>query len=352
MIAKIVNPPYNLRYNGVENVVTEAEMNYQVIVTLGPSSETETTWQALKAAGATAFRLNTSHLTLTQLQAWLEQLHPFLTALEPIPPLILDLQGSKWRLGEFPPFELIPEQRVELVCAAATDLPHVLPVPHPDFFRAAALSSGEIVLNDARVRLVLEALAGDSLTARVIQAGEIVARKGITYTSSTYRQESLSEKDQAILTATQALDFIRYALSYVKDAVEMTRYRTQFGGSAYLIAKLERQPAVEEAGQIAAVADELWLCRGDLGAEVGLQAMAEAVAYVSPQVGALPVPVLLAGQVLEHMVEHPTPTRSEVCYLYDLLQQGYYGVVLSDETAIGRYPVESCRTAALFQAGD
>lgn len=324
-------------------------MDYQLIVTLGPSSETEATWQALLAAGATAFRLNTSHLTLAQLQAWLKRLHPLLAALEPTPPLILDLQGSKWRLGDFPAFELIPGQRVELVCAAATGLPHVLPVPHLDFFRAAALSSGEIVLNDAKVRLALEALAGDSLTARVSQGGEIVARKGITFTASAYRQEALSEKDQAILTRTRQLDFIRYALSYVKDGEEMARYRTQCGGAAYLIAKLERQPAVEETGQIAAVADELWLCRGDLGAEVGLKAMAETVARFSAQVEVLPVPALLAGQVLEHMVEHPTPTRSEVCHLYEALRHGYHGVVLSDETAIGQYPVESCRMAALFQ---
>jgi pyruvate kinase len=61
-------------------------------------------------------------------------------------------------------------------------------------------------------------------------------------------------------------------------------------------------------------------------------------------------PVLMAGQILEHMTEHITPTRSEICYLYDTLNRGYQGIVLSDETAIGRYPVESCQTAAIFKA--
>ena len=106
---------------------------------------------------------------------------------------------------------------------------------------------------------------------------------------------------------------------------------------------------MEEARQIAGSADEVWLCRGDLGAERGLRGMAAAVYDFSERVRELPVPVLLAGQIFEHMPEHPTPTRSEVCAAYAALMQGYHGLVLSDETAIGRDPVESCRMAALLR---
>jgi pyruvate kinase len=106
---------------------------------------------------------------------------------------------------------------------------------------------------------------------------------------------------------------------------------------------------VDEAAQIAAAADELWLCRGDLGAELGAKAMAVAAYQFSDRVRGMPVPVLLAGQIFEHLAEHPTPTRSEVCMVYEALMRGYGGVVLSDETAIGRDPVESCKIAALFQ---
>jgi pyruvate kinase len=137
--------------------------------------------------------------------------------------------------------------------------------------------------------------------------------------------------------------------SNVKDGVEMATYRTQVGRAAFLIAKLERQTAVDEATQIAASVDELWLCRGDLGAELGAKAMAVAVYRFSERVGGASVPVLLAGQIFEHMVEHAGPTRSEVCDVYAALRKGYRGVVLSDETAIGRNPVESCRVAAMFR---
>jgi pyruvate kinase len=187
------------------------------------------------------------------------------------------------------------------------------------------------------------------LTARVTLGGEVSPGKGITLPGCEYRKESLSDKDRAIIASTQGLAAVRYAISYVRDALEMARYRELVGASACLIAKIERQPAVDEAVEIAAAADQLWLCRGDLGAELGLGGMAQAVQRFSEQVAGLQVPVLMAGQVLEHMASQPTPTRSEVCYLFDSLQRGYSGFVLSDETAVGRYPLESCQAAALFK---
>ena len=325
-------------------------MDYEIIATLGPNTDSESTWKAMVLSGVSSFRLNTSHLSIAQLHQWLSRIVPFLASLNPRMPLVLDLQGSKWRLGDFPPFDLECGQSLELVCAASTDHAGVLPVPHPDFFQAATLSSGEIVLNDARSCLSVEEVTADSIRARVTEGGEISPKKGITYTSSAYRKESLNEKDQEILAQTRHHDFIRYAISYVKDASEMSGYRAFSGDSAYLIAKLERKPALFEAMQIARLADELWLCRGDLGAEMGPRAMAEAVHKFSHQVKDFRVPVHLAGQVLEHMSGHPSPTRSEVCHLYDALISGYRGFVLSDETAVGRYPVESCQAAALFRS--
>jgi pyruvate kinase len=135
----------------------------------------------------------------------------------------------------------------------------------------------------------------------------------------------------------------------VRDATEMANFKSLAGNSKYLIAKLERQTAVEQAHNIAEHSDELWLCRGDLGAELGLISMASSVYHFSKTVRNLRVPVMMAGQVLEHMTVEATPTRSEICYFHDALQKGYQGVVLSDETAVGQFPVECCRAAALFR---
>lgn len=324
-------------------------MDYEIIATLGPSSAVPESWRALLNAGATAFRLNTSHIGMDELLDWLARLDDFQRQRQETVPVVLDLQGSKWRLGDFPPCSLQAGQVVRLTLAEVLADGIGLPVPHADFFRAASSSGGEVRLNDGTIQLKIESTEVESLTARVLQGGVISSRKSLVIPASSYRQERLSAKDQAILEQTRGLDGLQYALSYVKDALEMQNYRRFFGRSAHLIAKLERQPAVSQAGDVARFANEIWLCRGDLGAELGLPAMAVAVADFSSRVGVLAIPTLLAGQLFEHMKVSRTPTRSEVCYLYDTLQRGYRGVVLSDETAIGNYPVESCAAAAMFR---
>ena len=322
---------------------------YKIIATLGPASDAEAVWRSMLAAGVTAFRLNTSHLDMGQLWAWLDRLVPFLTAQESRPSLVLDLQGSKWRLGQFTSLELVEGQIIELVLAPSSDQPNRLPVPHADFFQAAPLASPELRLNDAKVHLRVEAIASEHLRVRVTRGGPLSAHKGITYLESDFRSEALSEKDQEIMRQTKDLPGIRYAISYLRDAAEMHRYRTRLGSQVYLIAKLERAPAMAEAEQIATEADELWVCRGDLGAELGLPGMARAVYTLSERVSELNCPVMMAGQVLDHMTAAAAPTRAEVCAMYDALALGYGGFVLSDETAIGRNPLNACQAAAMFR---
>lgn len=339
-------------------------MNYRIVATLGPATAGETMWWSLLEAGVTAFRLNTAHFQLGTLQAWLERIAGFLeeSASESFP-VILDLQASKWRIGTITPAELEKGTSVELILGAfedgeaeaATVAARVLSIPHPDFFAAArSAGGGEIALNDARVMLRIENLGKERITARVIRGGEISTRKGITLVGSEYRKEELNEKDGRIVDLARSYPFVRYALSYVKDAVEMCNYRQLFTssgmGATYLIAKVERASALEEAEKIARSADELWICRGDLGAEMGAAAMAEQLFRFFPRIPDIPKPVFLAGQVLEHLTAHSMPTRSEISYLYESLQRGFGGFVLSDETAVGAHPLEACRAAALFRS--
>jgi pyruvate kinase len=324
-------------------------MNYKIIATLGPGSSEPARWEAMLATGATAFRLNTSHLTPQQTLDWLARLEKAFQTSGHSAPVVLDLQGSKWRLGSLPVVDLELDRVIELRPAASSDQSGVFPVPHADFFKAAAASNGEIVLNDAKLRLRIEKINNDSITARVTQAGPIGANKGITLADSKFRQEGLSEKDQLIFKQTRSFGFVSYAISYIKDAAEMAAYRDQLGSAPCLIAKLERRQAMREAVEIAVSANELWVCRGDLGAEVGLKALAETVLDFADLLPRINVPVIMAGQVLEHMTRQPAPTRSEICYLYETLQRGYQGFVLSDEAAIGLYPLESCKIAAMFR---
>ena len=350
-------------------------MSYRVVATLGPATSGEKMWRGLLEVGATAFRLNTAHFPLETLQIWLSRIARFLedsgsgggrplqrgdSLPDDLFPVVLDLQASKWRIGTVQPAKLDTGASVQLVLGTAEDSDldtagsgsAVLPIPHPDFFTAAQTAvGGEIAVNDAKVMLQVERVGEQRVSARVLKGGEISAGKGITLVGSGYRKEQLSEKDKRVVELAGSYSFIRYALSYVKDAVEMSNYRRLFNASTYLIAKVERASALDAAEGIAQTADELWICRGDLGAEMGAATMAEQLFHFFPRLRQISKPILLAGQVLEHLSEHPTPTRSEISYIYEALQRGFRGFVLSDETAVGSYPLEACRSAALFRSG-
>lgn len=332
-------------------------MDYDIIATLGPATATVIAWQSLLEAGASRFRLNTSHLSPEAVERWIEALKAAFP--EEAPAVVLDLQGSKWRLGAMDSTEL--GEGAEVVLGLETDSisperrpdkrreEQWLPVPHPDFFEAAVRGGGIIRLNDARVELEISSVNGDSLRAVVRRGGPLSNRKGISIPGSAYRREGLMPRDAEILRRTAGAAGVSYAVSYVRDGEELKTLAAAIPRQMRTIAKIERPEAVDASGDIARSCDEIWLCRGDLGAEVGLVEMARTVYRVSGVLAELPVPTLLAGQVLEHMTTAPQPTRSELCHLYDILQLGYRGVVLSDETAVGSYPLDSCRVAASFR---
>lgn len=332
-------------------------MDYDIIATLGPATATRSDWEGLLKAGASRFRLNTSHLSLDEVEQWVESLESTLS--EEGSSVVLDLQGSKWRLGAMNSAELREGMEVVLALGSESDQPgpgliengkiYWLPVPHPDFFEAAVRGGGVIRLNDARVELEITSVNGDSLRAVVRRGGLLSSRKGISIPGSTYRREGLLPKDAEILRRTAGATGVSYAISYVRDGEELRALAAAIPRQVRKIAKIERPEAVDAVADIAQSSDEVWLCRGDLGSEAGLVEMARTVHRFSRMIGTLPVPAVLAGQVLEHMTASPQPTRSELCHLYDILQQGYRGVVLSDETAVGDYPAASCRAAASFR---
>lgn len=326
---------------------------YRIIATLGPATESDLLRSRLLHAGCNAFRLNTSHMSAVGVQSTLERIleitWPERDGVGASPTVVLDLQGSKWRLGDYPGGTLAAGDSVVLVRGTDSDAVAILPVPHGDFFGAVRNCSGEIRLNDGRVILWVQSICEDEVRCIVRTGGPLSARKGVTVPDTNTRTETLGDRDAEILRQTRGATGVAYAFSYVRDAAEMRTFRSMVDDGVAVIGKIERQSAIADAAAIANVADEVWLCRGDLGAELGLREMARSVRHFSGSVRNLGAPCLLAGQVLEHMTVSPTATRSEITTIYDALVAEYAGFVLSDETALGAYPVESCRTAAMFR---
>ena len=144
-------------------------------------------------------------------------------------------------------------------------------------------------------------------------------------------------------------DYLTTYIANLQETGEEAEWVRSQAPGVLVIGKIEREESLRALPALAQRTDAVWVCRGDLGAQLGPARLAREVAAISP--GACGAPLLMAGQVLQHLLDHDEPTRSEVCHLHDLLARGYAGIVLSDETAIGRDPIRAVRTAStLLQA--
>jgi len=311
----------------------ESSSRRELVVTLGPASVAAI--GALASAGATAFRLNASHLGLDELVTWLERVR----SEAPDVPVVVDLQGAKMRVGDFAarPVKRDALVRFALAPRAADDVP----LPHREL--VDQVRPGEVLsCDDGRLRCEVERAGDGVVVARWLSDGVLSPRKGINRAEHPVSCTGLSERDAAQVAAALRFGRVSFAWSFVLDGREAEWLRRAAPGCP-VIGKVERAEAVTHIERIHAAVDTTWICRGDLGAQLGALKLADFVSvYRPPQTG---TPVLMAGQVLQHLASHPEPTRSEVCHLFDLLRRGYAGIVLSDETAVGVAPVESTWTA-------
>lgn len=306
----------------------------EFILTIGPVSEAPEHLDLL-ARVATRFRLNVAHLTPEKLDRLLRRIADRFTVWGKVIPVVLDLQGAKLRIGSYPSVSA-PPTKVELVLALESADPAVIPVPHESVFRRT--ETGDLlVLNDRKVVLrVTGKPSADRMFAETLQAGELGPAKGINSPDRVFELARIAPVDHTAIEIGNPFPFVEYAVSFVGDGTEAALFRP-LTGDRRLIAKIERRAAFAAMPVIDRAFDEHWLCRGDLGAEVGLRelgAMQEAFIALLPS---LLRPRILAGEVLGSMTAAPHPSRSEIVHLHDIERAGFDGIVLSDETACGRH---------------
>jgi pyruvate kinase len=304
-------------------------------MTLGPSSEEKAILTRLLKT-ADSFRLNASHLNADSLGRWLTRLQEVFQEERHEIPVVLDLQGAKMRCGDYPATESPPEKLRLTLSAEASQDPSVLPVPEPLLFEHCQV--GEILtLNDNKVEVRVEAKEPGTLHTRVLRPGPLSSFKGVNRPGHPFPVGPLRTWDRSAIEITKAFSFVHFAYSFVLDGsvAQVLRKVT----SRRLVAKIERPESFPHLTSIDAAFDEIWLCRGDLGAQAGLTALGPLQQEFTATLPKLSSPCILAGQVLEHMTHFPQPTRSEVVHLHDVRQAGWQGIVLSDETAIGKNPV-------------
>lgn len=305
-----------------------------LIATLGPKSVGLE--HDLGKLGVDWFRLNASHMTRDTLR---ERITAARQA-APNVPVIVDLQGAKMRLGDFEKCDIAAGECVRFTL----DGEDSIPLPHPEVY--SVLSRGDrISIDDGRISGVVEQVSAGSLEIRFLSGGQLKPRKGFNRENHPLVLTDLCARDAELGRVAYECGCRSFAVSFVQDGGECEWIRRAFEG-AQVTSKIERHDALHNIEAIAEKSDAVWVCRGDLGVQIGLSRLGHAVAGIDPR--RFETPVIMAGQVLEHTTTHREATRSEVCHIYDLVRSGYAGIVLSDETAIGCDPLNAARLARDF----
>lgn len=310
---------------------------YHLIATLGPAVRNRIA--ELIQAGATGFRLNCSHLTLEELTRWLIELERMFQHLGDAMPVWLDLQGSKLRIGRMTRVRVLNRGDRIIFKNSYIQIADEIPLPHEFVFQQ--IRPGDtVLLDDGKIEMKVQQVANSYFQAEVINFGELSSFKGFVLRTNEAELTRVSARDQLVIEQTQHWKFIGYAVSYLQSEQELQLFR-QLIDSRPLVAKIERQKAFANLREIAEMADMTWLCRGDLVADGSMYRLFEYEKKFMESLVLIRKPSLIAGQVLENMVRQPKPSRSEIAHLGYLIENGFAGLVLSDETAIGKYPIEA-----------
>jgi len=314
----------------------------KIIATLGPSSSSQARIRALFDAGVDVFRLNFSHGTLAEHQARFEAIREVEQQTGRPIGILADLQGPKLRLGTFAggPIELAAGDHFRLDLDQCPGDRTRAPLPHPEIFEA--LSTGtDLLVDDGKVRLRAET-CGPGFADTVCRVGGTLSdRKGVNVPNAVLPLSAVTEKDRADLSFALDHGANWIAFSFVQRPDDVAEGRKLVAGRAGVMVKLEKPAAIERLPEIIELADALMVARGDLGVEMPPEEVPRVQKQVVRACRMAGKPVVVATQMLESMITSPTPTRAEASDVATAVYDGADAVMLSAETAAGRYPVEA-----------
>ena len=319
--------------------------NVKIVATLGPASSDYDTIRALHEAGADVFRLNMSHGSHDEIRERHKIIRQVEKDLDSPIAILADLQGPKLRVGVF----ANDAEELEEGAAFRLDLDPApgdttrVCLPHPEIF--AALEPGaRLLVNDGKIRLIVQDCGQDFANCTVEVGGTISNRKGVNVPDVVLPLAALSEKDRGDLEFVCQLGVDWLALSFVQRAKDVFEARALADGRAAILSKIEKPAAVEAFDDILDASDGIMVARGDLGVELPVSAVPPIQKRLVRKCRSAAKPVIVATQMLESMIESPMPTRAEVSDVATAIYEGTDAIMLSAESAAGAYPVEAVQT--------
>ncbi|MGB3203191.1 MAG: pyruvate kinase [Nodosilinea sp.] len=324
----------------------------KIVATIGPATQDADVLRALIEAGATTLRLNFSHGSHDDHQRSIRLIRQTSFELNQPVGILQDLQGPKIRLGKFEhgsivlekgdPFVLTSEIIVgnqERACVTYDKLAPEVP------------TGSTILLDDGKVEMQVESvdLEAQELHCRVVVGGTLSNNKGVNFPGVYLSVKALTDKDREDLLfgLNQGVDWV--ALSFVRnpqDVLEIKEIISAAGKNVPVIVKIEKHEAIEQMEAILSLSDGVMVARGDLGVELPAEEVPILQKRLIAMSNALGIPVITATQMLDSMVSNPRPTRAEVSDIANAILDGTDAVMLSNETAVGKFPVEAVATMA------
>jgi pyruvate kinase len=328
----------------------------KIVATLGPALDDPDRLRAAIASGIDVVRLNFSHGTKEEHQRRLDLVRSIGDDLGKTVGSLGDLQGPKIRLGEVPDpgIELVEGSEVVLISGTEVlesyedDGVPQLPVVY-EHLATDVTPGAEILMDDGLLRVVVSSIDGDRVLARVVAGGPAKSRKGVNLPGVDVSAKSMTDKDREDVATMVDIGVDWIAMSFVREAADVTEVQdliAKLGGTQPLVSKLERPEAVENLEEIVAVTDAIMVARGDLGVEIGPERVPAIQKEMIDLANLHSRPVITATEMLDSMIRNPRPTRAEASDVANAIFDGSDAVMLSGETAAGRYPVEAVRTMA------
>lgn len=314
----------------------------KIVATLGPASTDIAVIRALFEAGADVFRLNFSHGTHDDHRARYDAVRQIEAETGRPIAVLADLQGPKLRIGTFAAGKVAV--RTGDVFVLDSD-----PTPgdgsrvylsHPELFQAAQPGQS-LLIDDGKVRLAIESVTTGTITTRVANNGTLSDRKGVNVPDAVIPIPALTEKDRKDLDFALSLGADWIGLSFVQRPSDIVEAREIVGTRAGILSKIEKPAALQQLEEIVRVSDSVMVARGDLGVELPperVPGVQKRILRVCRQLGK---PVVIATQMLESMIDSPVPTRAEASDVASAIYEGADAVMLSAESANGRYPVQA-----------
>jgi len=316
----------------------------KIVATLGPACQSYKTKLKMVKNGVNVFRINFSHADHDLVIEQIHQIRKISKELNVAIAVLADLQGPKIRIGQIDEEGVKAEEGDIVEFTVAPDkFPHAIPVDYQDF--AFDVEPGEeMLIDDGKIKLeIVETDKINNVKAKVIYGGIIKPRKGINLPSTDLSLPSMTDKDidDAIFALENGVDWI--ALSFVRrdsDVIELKQLIKRKKRHAYVIAKIEKVQAVKNFYDIVQESDAIMVARGDLGVEMDFAAVPLIQKEIVEKCLMYQKPVIIATQMMESMIENFRPTRAEATDVSNAVLDGADTLMLSGETAVGKYPVK------------